>query len=141
MADTSDFANAILNNPNLSREITNVKKRALFMVAQGIVTVLLGIALTVQIHLKNSMVLTNKQISDRLSKSVFFTRLNMIASGGILLFNAFSLLFRYKPSNTEVSLAVLIKYLRLEGIIKTDVYEALKKFKPYRVHTLKIDKV
>lgn len=132
------FAAAVLQNPNLSNEVHNVKKRAFFLVAQGIATILIGIVMSVQVYLAKKRTLTNEELSKRITKSIFYTRLNMIVSGGLLIFNAYSLIFMYKPSNTETSLAVLIKYLRKNGVISENIYTALKKFKPHRVQSLKI---
>lgn len=44
----------------------------------------------------------------------------------------------YAPTNAELSNAILIKYLRLKGVVGDDVYEVLKGLKPYRIETLKL---
>lgn len=138
VASADQFAAAVLQNQNLSNEVNNVKKRAFFLVAQGIATIVIGIIMSTQVYLAKKKVMSNEELSNKLGKSVFYSKLNMIVSGSLLIYNAISLYFLYKPSNTETSLAVLIKYLRKEGIIKEKIYTALKKFKPHRVRSLKI---
>lgn len=138
IASGDQFAAAILQNQNLLNEVNNVKKRAFFLVAQGIATIVIGIIMSTQIYFTKKKVMTNEEISTKLAKTVFYSRLNMIVSGSLLIYNAISLYFLYKPSNTETSLAVLIQYLRKTGIITENIYTALKKFKPHRVQALKI---
>ena len=132
------FVSEILNNPHLTREVTNVKKRAIFLVIQGVCTVLIGIILTLQVDIKRKEVYSNEKITDKIRKNVFYSKINMIISGGVLLFNAINLIYFYQPSNTEISLAILIRYLKEEGLLKNDMYKVLKEFKPYRIETLKL---
>lgn len=36
----------------------------------------------------------------------------------------------YRPTNSELSLAILIKYLHRKNILGDDIYQFLKTFKP-----------
>lgn len=60
-----------------------------------------------------------------------------IVSSVISLAVALNLLYTYKPTENEVSLAILIKHLKDIQLIPVDVYERLLKHKPYRIETMK----
>ena len=138
MADPADiFVNSIANNPHIFKNIENVKRRGLIFLIQGIFTLIAGIILSIQTILKKND-MTTKELSEKMWNISLFSKINMIGNGLILLYNATQLVFMYKPSNVEISMSLLIKYLRTADIIPQKVYETLKSFKPYRIGTLKI---
>lgn len=137
----ADFAEKVLSNPSLVRSGTNVKKNAAYGLVQGVITVVIGAVLTVMHYREHKKVLANKEISKSLSNIAFWSRLNMMISGCLSIYNALSVLYMYQPSNTEISLAILIKYLKKEGHLPPEVYEALQTFKPYRVDALRLEQL
>lgn len=58
--------------------------------------------------------------------------LNVI-NGLILLFLGIRIWFFYKPDNSQLSLAILIKYLKNKKIINNEFYDILKNFKPENI--------
>ena len=43
------------------------------------------------------------------------------------------LYYMYRPTNSELSLAILIKYLHKKNVLGDDIYQFLKNFKPHRI--------
>jgi hypothetical protein len=58
-----------------------------------------------------------------------------IAQGLLFILLAFRLYFLYKPTNSEISLAILIKYLKKKNILDKEIYGFLKNFKPHRIES------
>ena len=56
-----------------------------------------------------------------------------IIQGVLFILIAIRLLFFYKPTNSELSLAILIKYLFKKNIISAEIYSILKHFKPHNI--------
>ena len=45
------------------------------------------------------------------------------------------LYYMYRPTNSELSLAILIKYLYKKNVLGDDIYQFLKNFKPHRIES------
>ena len=58
-----------------------------------------------------------------------------IIQGVLFILIAIRLLFFYKPTNSELSSAILIKYLFKKNIISAEIYELLKQFKPHNIES------
>ena len=58
-----------------------------------------------------------------------------IIQGILFIIIAIRLIFFYKPTNAELSLSILIKYLFKKNIVTPELYEILKQFKPYNVES------
>jgi len=56
-----------------------------------------------------------------------------IIQGILFIIIAIRLFYFYKPTNTELSMAILIKYLFKKNIITPELYELLKQFKPHNI--------
>lgn len=58
-----------------------------------------------------------------------------IINGIIFFIIAIRLLYFYTPTNSELSLALLIKYLNKKNIITPEFYQILKNFKPHNIES------
>ena len=51
----------------------------------------------------------------------------------MLLFTGFHMIYFYVPTNSDISLQILIKYLNDRGFVENDMFDFLQKFKAYRI--------
>ena len=56
-----------------------------------------------------------------------------IVNGIIFIITAIRLFYFYTPTNSELSLALLIKYLNKKNILSPEFYQILKNFKPHNI--------
>ena len=79
---------------------------------------------------------TIKTIKDveRLEKNRYkYKIINGILMAGLYILFAIRVKWYYQPSNSEISMAVLINYLKNNLILDNKIYEVLKQYKPDRV--------
>jgi hypothetical protein len=62
-----------------------------------------------------------------------FTNYSQIAQAIMFIFLGIRLYYLYRPTNSELSLAILIKYLHKKNVLGDDIYQFLKNFKPHRI--------
>ena len=62
-----------------------------------------------------------------------FSNYMKIAQALMFIFLGIRLYYLYRPTNSEISLAILIKYLHKKNILGDDIYKFLKNFKPHRI--------
>ena len=88
------------------------------------------------------MILSGEEVSsnfDEYQKKVIEEKKNSqyikIIQGVLFILIAIRLYFFYKPTNTELSLSILIKYLLKKSIITPELYAILKQFKPHNIES------
>ena len=62
-----------------------------------------------------------------------FSNYMKLAQAIMFIFLGIRLYYLYRPTNSEISLAILIKYLHKKNILGDDIYKFLKNFKPHRI--------
>jgi hypothetical protein len=82
-----------------------------------------------QYTLSSLMSQENKPV-DRVRRTQILSK---IIASLMLLYTGFELIFLYKPTNSELSLEMLIKYLNGKGVIEDDMFSFLQKFKPHKI--------
>ena len=82
--------------------------------------------------------LTMENIDKRLRKVRDAQMKSGLFAGAIAVFTAVKTIVRYRPSNAEASQAVLLKYLRMKGVVEDDFMAVVKNVRPYRIKTLNI---
>lgn len=71
---------------------------------------------------------------ERLEKRRYKYRIiNGVFMAGLYILFAIRVHWYYQPSNSEISMAVLINYLKNNLILDNKIYEVLKQYKPDRV--------
>lgn len=76
---------------------------------------------------------TVKEIQKHINDNKFMDTMISLGSAIITIILGIKLLFFYVPSTSQISLALLIQYLKFEGIIGKNFYKILKKFKPENI--------
>ena len=71
--------------------------------------------------------------SDPYQQNNLIDNIIKVSQGLFFIFWGVKLWFFFKPSSTEMSLALLIEYFRKKGDISEDFYKILKKFKPNNI--------
>lgn len=62
-----------------------------------------------------------------------FSNFMKLGQALMFIFLGIRLYYMYRPTNSELSLAILIKYLHRKNILGDDIYQFLKTFKPHRI--------
>jgi hypothetical protein len=127
------FSKRMLQNTNIPNEIANVKKKAYFTLIRGIGTIVASFAFSYYMF---NITDNNKTLKNKKRNNIMFWK--MAFTGALLMFEAIRCINSYKPSNTEISMALLIQYLKEKQILDPEMFEVLKKCKPYRIETLNI---
>ena len=136
MEAASFFVDSLKYNDGLTRQMSTVTRRVVFLVIQGVVMIVVGAIYAHRIRARMGETLTAEELSERLSTMQFFMRVSTIVNGLIILGNAALLYYRYKPSSAELSLGILIKYLHLRRVIDDDLMAQLSKLKTHRIDTI-----
>lgn len=120
---------------NLTLTPTKIHEKVLELVINiitGLFFIISGIYLIISIKKeKNSKSLD--EFENKFKSSKITSNYVKILQGIFFIIIAIRLLLFYKPSNSETSLAILIKYLKHKGILEHDIYKYLKQFKPYKM--------
>ncbi len=93
------------------------------------------------IYILNNLILRKdissnfNQYQDKLIEEKKSAQYIKIIQGILFIIIAIRIIFFYKPTNTELSLSILIKYLLKKNIVTPELYEILKEFKPYNVES------
>lgn len=69
-------------------------------------------------------------VSDHVNNQVLTDAIAKIIQGLTFLFFAVKLYYFFKPNNTQLTLALLIKYFQKKKIITQEFYEIIKRLKP-----------
>jgi len=56
-----------------------------------------------------------------------------IIQGVVFILLSIRYFFFYKPTNSELSTSILIKYLKKKNILSQEIYNILKNYKPYNI--------
>ena len=114
------------------RYLTNIEKRAYIGILSGMVTLSIGVY-SLWKHKK----LEEDKDLNKLSERIYTLRqtqiLSNIFTGTIGLATALQILLAYMPNESELALTKLIEYLHKTGAIKSDIFEMLATYKPYRI--------
>jgi hypothetical protein len=78
-------------------------------------------------NFKTPVLDTPEKVRKHLLSVLFFQRLTSIVNGCMFLYNAVDLWYLYQPSNTEISMAILLKHLSNEGVINDKLFGIMKK--------------
>lgn len=65
-----------------------------------------------------------------INRSEFLKALNFFCQGLMYIFLGIRLYYFFKPSNSQVTVGILIKYLQKKKIISDEFYNVIKKLKP-----------
>lgn len=137
MSTPTEFVQSLAQRTDLSHAVHVVAQKARIDMALGGVTFLL--ALFYLVHERTRAPPTNlDEVRARLwelRKRQLFSDMGGAAVVALLAYRVYR---SYRPTNSELSTAILIRYLRLKGIVEDDLYEVLKGLKPYRIETLKL---
>ena len=71
-----------------------------------------------------------EEVNDYINKKEKSSNISNIIKGIVLILVGIRLWFFYIPNKTQISLGILIKYLRIQEIISDEFYDILKKLKP-----------
>ena len=73
---------------------------------------------------------TVKEIQKHINDTKFIDTIISFGSALVTAILGIKLIFFFVPDNSQISLALLIQYLKFEGVIGKSFYKILKKFKP-----------
>jgi hypothetical protein len=137
MENTSDFILRLSQNKELLRDVTNIEKRGNLNIITGLFSLFFGIFILIENALKPS-IKDLKEIEKNINSFRFFNALNSIFTAFISIYTGYNLIYKYVPSGSEISLAILIKYLKKTNILDQKIYDILSKLKPYQIGKLNI---
>ena len=135
--DPTKFVNELLTRKDFSDRRNAIASQAKMEMAVGGLTLLVCLVYYVR-ERSQPPVTALEEVRDRIwdvrRKQLFAD----MSTACIALLFAYQMYARYTPTNSEVSTAILIKYLRLKNVLDPQVYDVLKGLKPYRMETLKL---
>ena len=73
------------------------------------------------------------QYQEKIISQKKFSNFMKLGQALMFIFLGIRLYYMYRPTNSELSLAILIKYLHRKNILGDDIYQFLKTFKPHRI--------
>lgn len=76
---------------------------------------------------------TVKEIQKHINDNKFIDTMISLGSAIVTIILGIKMLFFYVPTTSQISLALLIQFLKFEGIIGKNFYRILKKFKPENI--------
>ena len=76
---------------------------------------------------------TVKEIQKHINDNKFIDTIISFGSALVTAILGIKLIFFFVPDNSQISLALLIQYLKFEGVIGKSFYKILKKFKPENI--------
>ena len=76
---------------------------------------------------------TVKEIQKYINDNLFIDNMIKLISAFITIILAIKLIFFYVPNNSQLSLALLISYLKHEKIINKNFYKLIKNFRPENI--------
>lgn len=76
---------------------------------------------------------TVKEIQKHINDNIFIDNIIKLISAFITIILAIKLIFFYVPNNSQLSLALLISYLKHEKIINKNFYKLIKNYKPENI--------
>jgi Tfp pilus assembly protein PilO len=118
------------------RYLTNIEKRAYIGILSGMFTLGIGVY-SLWKHNKLEEDIKSEKDLNKLSERIYTLRqtqiLSNIFTGIIGLATALQILLAYMPNESELALTKLIEYLHKTGAIKSDIFEMLATYKPYRI--------
>lgn len=82
--------------------------------------------------------ITVQTLDERLSKLRFLHILSSVGTGATTILSAIYTIARYRPTRTEATLAALLRYLKMRGVIEPDFAAVVSRLRPYRIESLKI---
>ena len=131
------FVTTLQGREDLTKQFTNVVAQARIDIAVGCLTILAAVYYFVRELYKkkpNTLEATAKRIWNirRSQLSADFM------GGALVLYGGISMIRAYKPSNNEISMAILLKYLNQRGLVEDGLMQVLSNLKPYRIETLKL---
>lgn len=137
MENTSDFILRLSGNKDILREVTNIQRRGTLSVITGLSSLFFGIFILIKNALKPS-IKDLKELEKNINSFRFFNTLNTIVTACISIYTGYKLIYKYVPSGSEISMAILVKYLKKTNILDQNIYDILSKLKPYRIDNLNI---
>ena len=132
----SDFLNNLKNNINIKRKITDIEINGIYNIILGIIFIICGVYFIFKLGYVYNKIKTLEDIKKYNMKTKNSNNILFILQGIISIFIGIKILFFYKPTNTEISTAILIKILFLNKTINKDIYDILKNLKPYRINKI-----
>ena len=137
MSDTGTFVKALQSRKDFTERKSLVASEARTNMLIGGFTILISLWFLVKDRLKPP-VSELKEVHLRVWEVRKKQLMSDLFTGGVTLFLAYRVYRSYVPTNSEVSNAILIKYLRLKQVIDEDLYSVLKDLKPYRIEALNL---
>lgn len=133
-----EFVERLSSNEQLKKSVHNVVKEGRLNMLVGSVSIAVGIFM----FLKDYFTSPENTMDDLYSRVSKLRRTQIFSdmfSGVMLVYTGYSLVRQYVPSNNEISVAILVKYLNMKGVLEEDVMKVLGSLKPYRIKNLKIN--
>lgn len=135
MSETlSEYTTRIAENPIFNSRLNLVKKTTLVTV---VVSLVISVV-TLLLYLREEYVEAKKPAAQQLTflrrKFMFFNVIQALSTAALAVWA----MYTYVPSNSEISTAILIKYLQLQGTLDRELYDVVKKLKPHNMSKLNL---
>ena len=74
-------------------------------------------------------------IEKYINNAEFFKTMSFLFQGLVYIYLAIRLYYFFKPSNSQITIGILIKYLQKKKIISDEFYKIIKRLKPEGMNT------
>ena len=114
--------------------LTEIKFNVLTNFMKAFVFAIPALWLLYNIYTDNYHMSSNfEEYQEKIISQKKFSNYMKLAQALMFVFLGIRLYYMYTPTNSEISLAILIKYLYKKNILGDDIYNFLKNFKPHRI--------